>query len=522
MDTQQKEIYDKLAGNPLAWGLYYCINHFKSSSPKFHLDILREALRNRFLAIAAPRESAKSTILSFILPIHGILFSKYNFIVICQNTYAKAARSLENIKKELKDNEDLSRDFPVVVTKDAEGDSIFRICGHETRVLCKGAEQIGSVRGEKFGAHRPDLIIIDDLEDDELVKSLERRSELKETIDNALLPAGEANLCKVLVIGTILHDDSVMAKFVSKDHYPEFKKLFYKALNTIDGKQYSLWQEKWSVAQLLQMQKEKPSVFAKEYQNDPASGANAKFHKEDFRYWRIDNMQYVLFDKDGTITSRGALSDCKAAIACDLAWEEKRDSDYSVVMPAYLTPNSEILVEDYIFKKGLRPDEIEEIIFSMEQRLHAITGSFIYIGFEKAKLEKVVKWLLQGAMRQRNHFLNLKDLQWDGDKIMRMVTRLSPRYTQHVIFHKQGMGDLEYQLLRIPSGTHDDLPDALQGLVQLLDYPRSIKKEVSQDSEFDWWRKQAIKLKQPGRKERYLFGKKTRPLTMIPAQTAYR
>jgi hypothetical protein len=84
------------------------------------------------------------------------------------------------------------------------------------------------------------------------------------------------------------------------------------------------------------------------------------------------------------------------------------------------------------------------------------------------------------------------------------------------------MGDLEYQLLRIPSGTHDDLPDALQGLVQLLDYPRSIKKEVSQDSEFDWWRKQAIKLKQPGRKERYLFGKKTRPLTMIPAQTVYR
>ena len=185
--ANNNDAFKLFESNPLAWGLGYCSSHFKSASPRFHLEILREALTNRFLAIAAPRESAKSTILSFILPTHGILFSKYNFIVICQNTYAKAARSLENIKKELRENEDLSRDFPVSVVKDAEGDSIFRIGNHETRVLCKGAEQIGSVRGEKFGAHRPDLIIIDDLEDDELVKSMERRSDLKDAIDNALL-----------------------------------------------------------------------------------------------------------------------------------------------------------------------------------------------------------------------------------------------------------------------------------------------------------------------------------------------
>jgi hypothetical protein len=520
--TSEKELYAKFDKHPLAWGLYYCGSHFKSSSPRFHLEILKEALCNRFLAIAAPRESAKSTILSFILPTHGILFSKYNFIVICQNTYAKAARSLENIKKELRENEDLSRDFPVVVVKDAEGDSIFRIGTHETRVLCKGAEQIGSVRGEKFGAHRPDLIIIDDLEDDELVKSMERRSDLKDTIDNALLPAGEANVCKVLVIGTILHDDSCMAKFVSKDYYPEFKKLFYRALGNTNGVETSLWNEKWTVDDLKRLQKEKPSVFAKEYQNDPASGLNAKFQKSDIRYWRIDNLQYVLFDAEGGIVSRGSLSNCKAAIACDLAWEEKRDSDYSVVMPAYLTPNAELLVEDYVFKKGLRPDEIEEILFSMEARLRSITGSAVPIGFEKAKLEKVVKWFLQGAMRRRNRFLLLKDLQWDGDKILRMVTRLSPRYTQHVIFHKQGMGDLEYQLLRIPSGTHDDLPDALQGIVQLLEYPKHAKKPVESTTEFDWWRKKAIKAKEPPRKTKYMFGKKAHPFTMIPSQEAFR
>jgi len=116
----------------------------------------------------------------------------------------------------------------------------------------------------------------------------------------------------------------------------------------------------------------------------------------------------------------------------------------------------------------------------------------------------------------------LKDLQWDGDKIMRMVTRLSPRYTQHVIFHKTGMGDLEYQLLRIPNGTHDDLPDALQGLVQLLEYPKHGKKPVEPTTEFDWWRKKAIERKKPPKRTNYIFGKKAHPVTLIPSTEAYK
>ena len=110
-----------------------------------------------------------------------------------------------------------------------------------------------------------------------------------------------------------------------------------------------------------------------------------------------------------------------------------------------------------------------------------------------------------------------KDLAWDLDKIQRVVTRLDPRYAQHSIYHKKGMGELEYQLSRFPSGKHDDLPDALQGLVQLLQYPKTKKKVVEEDTEFEWWRKQAINRNKP---RKYVFGKPKK--WGIPAQEAYR
>lgn len=525
MQNQIQEILKEFELNPLAWGMVYCNHHFRSSSPPFHLKIIKVSKESRFIAIAAPRESAKSTIVSFLIPTHSICFKKRRFMVIVQNTYKKAAGTLETIKREFKDNEKIKKAYGITITKDSEGDTIFRHPdGFETRVLCKGSEQIGSIRGEKFGAYRPDLFIVDDLEDDEMVRNPDRRRELQQLFDEALVPAGDRELCTFLVIGTILHDDSLMAKLVSKDYYKEYRKLLYRAKwKDSQGNWSSLWPEKWTLAQLEILEKDKPEVFAKEYQNDPVSGVMSKFKREDFRYWRIENMHYILFGPEGEVVSKGSLMDCKAAIACDLAWEEKRESDFSVIMPGYLTPQSDLLIDDYIFKKGLRPDEMEEILFTMEKRLRDITGQSIPIGFEKAKLEKVMKWLLKEAMRKRNKYLWFKDLQWDGDKIQRIVTRLQPRYSQHVIYHKKNMGDLENQLLRVPSGTHDDLADAAQGLVQLLEYPRGKSKpqQKSADPEFDWWRKQAIDAKKP-KKSHFIYGNKGKNGFEIPHIVSFR
>ena len=522
MNTVNEQSTKLFEESPLIWGQVFFPHHFRVQSPTFHLKILSEAEKNLFLVVGAPRESSKTTLLAFLYVLHRLTFKKKRFIIIITSVYTKSCGALDAIKFEVKNNEFYRYHYPIDIIRDAEGDSIFRFPdGFQARILCKGRDQVGDIRGEKFGAYRPDLILIDDIEDDKMVQSPERRQELEDLFDQVIMFAGEKGVTQIIVIGTVLHDDGQLAKLLSLTQYKQFRKLLYRGrYRDKEGNKKSLWNEKWTVDDLDKMEQKNPVSFAKEIQNDPVSGAMAKFDRRDFRRWTIENMQYVLYGSEGEVVAKGDLINCRAAIACDLAWEQKRESDFSVILPAFLTPNAELLVETYFCKKGMKPDEIEEILFTMENRLRSITGHSVYIGFEKAKLEKVMKWLLREAMKRRNHYLLFKDLMWDADKITRIVTRLQPRYAQHVIYHKSGMGDLEHQLLRIPSGVHDDLPDALQGVVQLLEYPRHIPKQKEEESEFNWWRRQAIEAKQP-RKKHFIFGSKGKRFE-IPAKQSYR
>lgn len=522
MATAVTDVQTIFANNPIVFGKHYFSHHIRDTSPYFHWIIVQEESDTDFTATQAPRGSAKSTIKSFLKPAHKICFKKKRFIVIVQNTYKKAVGTLEGIKDEFRYNERLRRDFGVELEKDSEGDTIFRHPdGFRTRVLCKGVEQIGAVRGEKFGAYRPDHIIGDDMEDDEMVKSPERRQSLKDLFDNALIPAGDIKFLSVDIVGTILHDDSLMAELVSGDKYTQYRKLFFKSRfkNKVSGEVESLWPERWTVDDLNKMEREKPDTFAKEMQGDPSSGTLETIRREDFRYWRLEEGQAVLYGAEGEVSARWKLTDCKAAVGLDLAWEEKKTSDYAAVVPGLVTPNNDILVDEYIAKKGLRPDEFETIIFDINERYERMTGKRVQFGFEKAKLEKVMKWFLGEAMRRRNKWLWFKDIAWGTqDKIERIMFRIGNRYSQHSVYHKKGMGDLENQLIRLKSVAHDDLADALAMLPEMLAFAPGVAKAKAPEDKFMEVRKHTPLWRQKN-KQTYHFGRGQKPFP-FKTQTA--
>jgi hypothetical protein len=247
----------------------------------------------------------------------------------------------------------------------------------------------------------------------------------------------------------------------------------------------------------------------------------ARFHESMFRYWKQENNMYVLYSREGAVVSKGYLSDCKSAISCDLAWLERREADSTVIMSAFLTPESDLLIDMYITKKGMRPDEFAEHLFTMEARLRGITGSYVPTGFEKAMLEKVTQWILRREMKKRNRFITTVELKWESDKVTRIETVLQPRYAQNVIYHKQGMGELEHQLLRFPSGTHDDIIDAEQGVCRLLQFPKKRKKVHIEDTEFEFWRNLVIRNKRREKKP-YVFGNKRSRHFEVPHTKTFR
>jgi len=490
--------YEFFDANEFMFGRYYFPHHFRDESPNFHKIILDESCKHNKLAVVAPRGSAKSTILSFLKTIHRICFKRKRHIIIVQNTYKKASSTLEGIKDEIRWNEKINRDFKVELEKDAEGETIFRHKdGFRIRVLCKGMEQIGSVRGEKFGAYRPDLILADDLEDDVMVRSAEQRHSLKTLYDEALIPAGDPKTLDVVVIGTLLHDDSLMADLVSRDKYTDYKKLFFVArYKDKHGTIRSLWEQRWSVNDLNEIERTKPDVFAKEYQGDPSSGDLETIQRNNFRYWRMENGYALLLDENGQVQNKWKLSECRSAVGIDLAWEDKKVSDFSAIVPGLVTPGNDLLICDYICKKGLRPDEFEDIIFDINDRYEALTKKRVQFGFEKAKLEKVMKWFLLEAMRRRGKYLWFKDISWGTrDKVERIMFRVGNRYAQHSIYHKSGMGDLENQLIRLKSAANDDLADALAMLPEMLSFAPERSKEKKPVDRFDFLMKQTPQYK---------------------------
>lgn len=507
------EIYKRLELNPMLFGETFFPNHFRYESAPFQLKIVLEAMKNKYLAVVAPRGSSKSTILSFLMTVHAICFRRKHFVLMVQNTYSKAAGSLEGIKAEFKYNQDLKKSFGISLRKDAEGDTIFtHKDGYEVRVLCKGSEQIGTVRGEKFREYRPDLIIGDDLEDDEQVKNPERRLALKDDFDNALTPSGDAHNLNMIVIGTVLHDDSFISKLVSPNDYPEYKKLFFKARYLKDGVKTSLWPPTWSIEMLDKLEAEKPLVFAKEYQGDPSQGGLETIRREDFRYWREEDNYILLLNTDGSIKSKYLFSDCRAAIGTDLAWEIKKGSDDSAIVPGIITPGNDLLIDDYVNKKGLRPDELENILFDMSSKYEKRTGKRVTIGFEKAKLEKVSKWFLSEAQRRRNQWLLIKDVSWGTlDKVERIMNRLGNRYAQHAVYHKKGMGLLENQLVRLRSTAHDDIADAVGMLPELLQFAPKKKATIPKDDFFKLLQKHTPGYQEKSKSE-YQFGLGTREI----------
>src|ERR1043166_1066766 len=131
------------------------------------------------IAVAAPRRHAKTTAVTQTCGMAAVLFRQRKYVLIVSDTITQAVQFLGEIKMQLLENERLRDLFKIEsFTKDSEDDFICRCTdGHEFRMTAKGAEQ--KLRGLKWNGNRPDLILCDDLENDEIVMNKERRAKFK-------------------------------------------------------------------------------------------------------------------------------------------------------------------------------------------------------------------------------------------------------------------------------------------------------------------------------------------------------
>ncbi len=209
--------------------------------------------------------------LAFVL--YRAACSREPFTLIVSDTGTQAEQRTSDLFAELLENEQLVKDYPHLALPDAKQYREKRtkmttrdfITVGGLRFTGAGAGQ--SLRGMKTGHQRPSLICVDDLENDENVRTPEQREKLKSWFTKALMNLPGSGGATLLVIGTILHRSSLLSWLLSDEQAPYWTQRLYRAYNE-DGS--PLWPSAWTAEKLERKRGEIGSrAFSSEYMNEP-------------------------------------------------------------------------------------------------------------------------------------------------------------------------------------------------------------------------------------------------------------
>ena len=187
-------------------------------------------------ATAAPRVFAKTTIIGKIKILHDCVYQHERYIVILSSRDELAIDKVKDVRTELETNTRLLAVYgPQQGSFWNMGDFITSQ-GVEVRAAARGSQ----VRGLLRGPVRPSKIVLDDSENAELVLTEAQRRKTWDWFAEDIAKLGDEQT-NIEVIGTLLHEDSLLAKLLKN---PGYRARRYQAvLSFADASAVPLWQQ---------------------------------------------------------------------------------------------------------------------------------------------------------------------------------------------------------------------------------------------------------------------------------------
>ena len=259
--TKQKRI-TRLQKNPEEWKRYYFPSFCTSPSATFQKRFFNRALKNLewFEVISWARELAKTTNVMMVV-LFLILTAKKKNVLLASNNYDNAQRLLMPYKAHLEKNNRIINDYGHQESLgNWEAGEFITEKGVSFRAL--GAGQ--SPRGTKNDAHRPDIILIDDIDTDEECRNPQRVTDKINWIFQALIPTRSISIdLLVLVCGNIIAKYCCVTELGKKADKHDI-------VNIRDKEGKSTWPEKNTEKLIDRVLSKLPwSAQQKEYYNNP-------------------------------------------------------------------------------------------------------------------------------------------------------------------------------------------------------------------------------------------------------------
>jgi len=456
MNDQRKDLLDEMIHRTrrslvAIWLFFFesVEKRLKPSPLHFHLsDAL--IVSDLSTAMALPRELGKTTYVWEIMCTWNMIHRKYRYIVYIASSMDKGKKAFYNVKAHLKSHPLIKDLFVIDKHGDTAGMLKYTMDGKPYMIAVFGANQ--NLRGEKFTNFRPDLIILDDIESKEGVRSEEQRAKLLDWFNADIIPLGKD--ARIFVMGTILHEDSLLNNLITNPPIdPDSGKNWVTMkFAVVDDSGNSNWPEKYSDTWIENKRKSliaqgQQSTWDNEYMNESVSRASRVFDPRQMRYYNQEQLDAAM--KAGL----------DLIIVVDPGIKQEDRHDPSVIGTLGMDPLGNIWVL-HMFRGKVRKSVM---LAEIERQYIKYSPRQVYV--EGVQGQNYLIQDLEDGNYGSGYPMNVEEID---AKQVRMgknrIFNLEPEFTARKImvpYNAPWLLDLETELVSFPKGRHEDMLDVL-------------------------------------------------------------
>jgi predicted phage terminase large subunit-like protein len=442
---------------------YYFPHLAKSKTAKFQVRDANMVLSNKKLKAVFEwaRGHAKSTHFGVMIPMWLMIQKEkeINVMILVSKSQDMACRLLGDLQAELMHNKRFIQDYGEQFNSGSWTDGEFKtLNGNLFIALGRGQ----SPRGIKDRGIRPDYVICDDIDDDELVKNQRRVNEAVNWTIEALYKTIDMGAGRFIIVGNRIGKKSILADVAKMDG------VYHTIVNSLDKNGNPSWPEKWTREEVLE-----DIAFMgyrraqKEHFNNPIT--EGAVFKNDWIRWKnvlpLHKYDMIVAYIDPSFKST-AKSDYKA-IKVWGAWKNELHNIAAFVrqctvgeMVRWLYDYHEQLPDSAVCYYFMEANFLQDLILDEFEKEGELRGYQLPIAADKrSKPDKHQRIEAVSPLWERGFVYYNEALKNNPD----MITGIE----QTLAFEKGGT-------------VHDDGPDADEGAIWILQrHNRQIRGEVS-------------------------------------------
>lgn len=235
-------------------------------SARFHIEAANHIKQNSTTRAVFQwaRGHAKSTHMGVFIPMWLMAQTKpdIHMVVMVSKSEQAAINLIADIQAELQYNERYVHDFGRQYNAGQWEAGRFTTLEGKVSFVALGRGQ--SPRGLKKTGCRPDYIIVDDLDDDELCLNEDRVRRATAWVEDALFPTQGAEGGRFIMVGNLISKTSVLANIANKEG------TFCTRVDIRNAKGLPSWPALWTEERIAEREKFMGfRAFQKEYMNNP-------------------------------------------------------------------------------------------------------------------------------------------------------------------------------------------------------------------------------------------------------------